>query len=213
MGNPGLSWWGSLFWLWEGVWGPGDLLGHWSHPVKDPQSQQWQSGAMGGLTEGLLDEQTEIITWAWVLITDVVLRSFLFYQIDLCLFIAWSWGWRRKEFQSVGEESGDASIYFWLQEKPNDRCIYTLKDYMFYDRESLRRDYLNIITLCLTVVLSRQSIMFSHLKFNYTVFIVLLKNIKGILSVNIQEQWMNNLNYKSKLNVNFISPKQAVLFC
>lgn len=66
---------------------------------------------------------------------------------------------------------------------------YTLlKDYMFYDTESLRRDYLNIITLCLTVVLSRQSIMFSHLKFNYTVFIVLLKNIKGILSVNIQEQ-------------------------
>lgn len=63
-----------------------------------------------------------------------------------------------------------------------------LKDYIFYDIGSLRRDYLKIITLCLTVVLSRESIMFSYLKFNYTVFIVFHRNIKGILPVNIQEQ-------------------------
>lgn len=66
--------------------------------------------------------------------------------------------------------------------------IYTLSKTTYFMTQSLRRDYLSIITLCLTVVLSRQSIMFSHLKFNYTVFIVLPKNIKGILSVNIQEQ-------------------------
>lgn len=44
------------------------------------------------------------------------------------------------------------------------------------------------------MVLSRQSIMFSYLEFNYSVFIVLCKNVKEILSVNIQQQWMNNLN-------------------
>lgn len=196
-----------------GVWSPVGPAGALEPPERGPQSQQWQPGLEGLWWQGgsWMSGQNYYLGLA-PNHRNCVGESFLFDQIDLCLFIAWSWGWRRNKFRSVGEESGYASIYFWFQEKSNDRYIHTLKDCMFYDTESLRRDYLNIITLCLTVVLSRQSIMFSHLKFNYTVFIVLLKNIKGILSVSIQEQWMNNLNYKSKLNVSFISPKQADLF-
>lgn len=75
MGNLGLSWWGKLFWLWVGVWSPGDLLGHWSHPVKGPRCQQWQSGVVGVADRGSWMSRQKVIAWAWVLMIEVVLRK------------------------------------------------------------------------------------------------------------------------------------------
>lgn len=119
-------------------------------------------------------------------------NNFLFYQMDL--FLAWRGRLKEREIQ-ICTWKIRICIYLFLGFRKNQMTdTYMLWKTISYDRESLRRDYLNIITLCLTVVLSRQSIMFSYLKFNYTVFIVSHKNIKEILSVNIKEQWMNSLN-------------------